>query len=838
MRNREEGRRFAGAGPVPEGSPARERREPSLGHGPCAHAHGYGVWWLRCLSGLLVSAVLAWAAPEVRRVEVTRDLWLSSYRTEREGNNGASPKLKLKGIQEFFLMDFDPLPLRGQRVVRATLHLHPEGNESLGRITVSSVAAAWTEGRGTGYAKVSGASSFAWARTGEARWAGGEPDLTAVINGNGGSAWGFGDATARDAAGWQVVPVAPAVVQARIEGRSEGFCVMDDVGSEYTREGNTVQYRHFPNRYVASREGPRQTAPYFTLWLEAGAAEAAVAPAIAPRSPPAPVRFPPLAATATAQRTPRPVRVYDEFDDAAASGDFFAARNETTGFSVEGAAVRVLAADLPVTRFAMPLVGGHRDPLVPLADGAAPSSVGANARTYVEVHVPKSARAGRHRIALEVDGRTLELTFNVWNFTLPDRLSFIPQMNCYGLPGSERAYYRLAHAHRTVLNRLPYSWTGRVDRTAGPVIRPDGTWDWRAWDAAFGPLFDGTAFADLPRAGVPVDAFYLPLNENWPMNHERHFRGGYWIESAYDDAYWLEFRAAASRVASHFAAQGWTEPMFEFYLNNKVEFKRTRGNRWDATSAAWIFDEPVNTQDFWALRRFGLEFWRGVADAPGVRFAFRADLSRPEWQRDLLDGVTSVEIVSGALRTYRDRVIGRAERFGNFVAMYGSANSIGTPNAMPAAWCVETWALGADGVVPWQTIGKAEAWRTPDPLALFYPTESGPVPSLRLKAFRAGQQLAEYLTMYTVLSGESRAAVGAAVLADPALRPVFEKTSEADAGTARFTAAANPALADLRRRLGGWLDGQAPATRERWHDPRPARHDPAKVKPIAVLPPP
>jgi len=793
---------------------------------------------LHWLWACALSVALSSAAPEVRRVEVTRDLWVSSYATEREGNNGASPKLKLKGIQEFFLVDFDPTSLRGQHVVRATLHLHPEGAETLGRITVSSVAAAWTEGRGTGYAKVPGASSFAWARTGETRWAGTAPDLTAVINGEGGSSWVFGDATARDTAGWQVVPVAPEVVQARIDGRSEGFCVMDDVGNEYTRDGNTVQYRHFPNRYVASREGPRSTAPYFTLWLEPIPVADAPAPAVERTVPPAVAKLPPISLTSPVSPAALPVKVYDEFDDAAATGEFYAARNETTGFSVEGAAVRVVAADLPVTLFALPLVGGHRDPLVPFSVAAPLAAAGAGARTYVEVHVPKSARAGRHRLALEVEGRTLELAFTIWNFTLPDRLSFIPQMNCYGLPGHERAYYRLAHAHRTVLNRLPYGWTGRVDRKAAPVIRADGTWDWRAWDAEFGPLLDGTAFADLPRAGVPVDAFYLPLNENWPMDHERHFRGGYWIEAAYDDAYWPEFRAAASRCADHFAAQGWTEPMFEFYLNNKVEFKRTRGNRWDATAAAWIFDEPVNTQDFWALRRFGLEFWRGVADAPAVRFVFRADLSRPQWQRDLLDGVTSVEIVSGALRTYRDRVIGRAERFGNFVAMYGAANPIGTPNVMPAAWCVETWALGADGVVPWQTIGKPEAWRTPDPLALFYPTESGPVPSLRLKAFRAGQQLAEYLTMYTALSGESRAAVGAAVLADPALRPVFEKKSEADAGTARFTATATPALAGLRQRLGTWLDQQGPPPHERWHDPRPARHDPAKVKPIKVLPPP
>jgi hypothetical protein len=787
--------------------------------------------------GLLFS--VASAAPLPQRVEVTRDLWISSYEKEREGNNGASGKLKLKGIQEFFLIDLDPAPWSGKRIVRAQLHVHAENPETLGRVTVSTVADEWVEGRGTGYAKTSGASSFGWARTDDKRWGGDGPDITGIINGNGGSSWGFGDARARDPDGWQVIPVAPDVVQARLDGRSHGFCVMDDVGSEYTRDGNTIHYRSFPNRYFASREGPRQTAPYFTLWLEEGVAAEAVAAGTAKKSALAPGALPVLrSAPSVIER--RPITCRDEFGEPLATLEFFAARNETIGFSVDAdASVRVTLSGLNAALFSMPTVAGQVDPVVPIGRaGAWPRAAGVEVGTFIEIAISKDAPAGRHAGTLRVGELVVPFGVTVWNFTLPDRLSFIPQMNCYGLPGHERDYYRLAHEHRTVLNRLPYGWTGRVERKFAPGLRADGSWDWTAWDAEFGPLLDGSAFRDLPRAGVPVDAFYLPLNENWPMDHERHFRGGYWIESAYPDDYWREFRAAAAQFAAHFAAKGWTEPMFEFYLNNKVYFKRDRGNRWDASSAAWILDEPVNTQDFWALRRFGLEFWRGVQPHPGARFTFRADISRPEWQRDLLDGVTSAEVVSGVLRTYRERVMKRAARFGNLVYMYGAANRIGTPNTMPAAWCVETWALGADGVVPWQTIGKAEAWKTPDHLALFYPTPDGPVPSLRLKAFRAGQQLTEYLTLYASLSGQGRAAVGAAVLAEPGLRPELEKKSEADAGTSLYGTAAHHTLVALRQRIGSWLDLQAPAPRDRWYDPRPARRDPAAVREIEVLPAP
>ena len=112
-------------------------------------------------------------------------------------------------------------------------------------MTVSTITDEWVEGAAAKLTKTPGASSFAWARTGERRWGGDRPDITSVINGSGGSIWGFGDATSRDADGWQAIHVNPAVVQARIDGHSFGFAVMDDVGSEYSRDGNTFTYRPF-----------------------------------------------------------------------------------------------------------------------------------------------------------------------------------------------------------------------------------------------------------------------------------------------------------------------------------------------------------------------------------------------------------------------------------------------------------------------------------------------------------------------------------------------------------------------------------------------------------------
>ncbi len=43
---------------------------------------------------------------------------------------------------------------------------------------------------------------------------------------------------------------------------------MDDVGSEYRREGNRFEYRLMPKRFFYSRDQNRASAPYFVIWFE------------------------------------------------------------------------------------------------------------------------------------------------------------------------------------------------------------------------------------------------------------------------------------------------------------------------------------------------------------------------------------------------------------------------------------------------------------------------------------------------------------------------------------------------------------------------------------------
>jgi hypothetical protein len=782
---------------------------------------------MKSLFPLLIAAS-SLSALEPQRVEVSRDVWISAYSKEQEGNNGGSHKLKLKGIQEFFLIDFDPAPFAGKRVKKASLHLHLMSKEApLRRTTISTITSDWVEGAGSGYEKVPGTSCFLWSKLGQTRWNSEETDITAVTCGVGGSTWGWAEASALDAAGYQTVAIAPEVVQARIDGSSFGFYVIDDVGNEYERQGDSFRYTTFVNRYVSSREDQRAYRPYFTLWLEEGAAAPAAPAPLTPQRVIA-TQLPP-AVPVPAAGPALPFACQDELGQPLSELHFSAARGEALGFSIAVplAGLKVVLPGVKSQLYAMPRVGSVHDPLVP-AGHAAPTLEADH--SFVDLYVPKDTPAGVIAGSLTAAGRSIPLRITVWNFTLPDRLSFLPQMNAYGLPNHARAYYRLAHEHRTVLNQLPYGWTGRVDEPA-PKIGADGSWDWAAFDAEFGPLMDGSAFADLPRASVPVDAYYLLLNENWPMKHDELFKGGYWIDHAYQDSYWQTFRKASAEIAKHFEEKQWLEPMFEFYLNNKVYFK---ADNWKKCTAPWIFDEPVHTQDFWALRRFGHEFWQAVAPWQKVHMAYRGDISRPHWQRELLDHCVNTDIIAGVLRQYWQRIHARSQRLDTLYYMYGTANKPGTDNSTNAAWCIETWSLGGDGVVPWNSIGKEAAWTTPDELSLFYTTAEGPVPSLRLKTYRHGQQLVEYLTQYCAVSGQSRESVMAALRMIPGLSAKLVKKNEEDAGRSEFPAAAGKALQQLKQSLGPWLHEKAPEPKPRWYDPRPARPDERKARQVPL----
>ncbi len=150
----------------------------------------------------------------------------------------------------------------------------------------------------------------------------------------------------------------------------------------------------------------------------------------------------------------------------------------------------------------------------------------------------------------------------------------------------------------------------------------------------------------------------------------------------------------------------WNETLFQGFLNNKNNFK---ANGWSRGSSPWLLDEPASFQDFWALRYFARAFHEGInqaaresklAASSSPRLVFRADISRPQWRRDSLDGLLDYHVVGGAMRDYPRLVFERKRPLGEIVLEYGSTNSVEGSNVQPLAWCLDAWSMGTDGDRP------------------------------------------------------------------------------------------------------------------------------------------
>ena len=83
--------------------------------------------------------------------------------------------------------------------------------------------------------------------------------------------------------------------------------------------------------------------------------------------------------------------------------------------------------------------------------------------------------------------------------------------------------------------------------------------------------FDGSAFDDLPRKGVPLEGFYLPLFENWPTPMEGHYNGDYWADRAFQEGYRKNFVEVSRQFAEHVRAKHWDDTLFQCFFNDLIE---------------------------------------------------------------------------------------------------------------------------------------------------------------------------------------------------------------------------------------------------------------------------
>ena len=148
------------------------------------------------------------------RFSVSRDVWISAYPGEENYNMGASSKLKLKGIQEMAILDFNLSALKGKKVEGARLYLRNASNKNkLRKIGISTVASPWVEGKSRGYFVdlIGYGATFSYSSYKRERWAGEGSDLTDVTMGSG-NTWQHHTELKSDEGDWWSVNIAPELV--------------------------------------------------------------------------------------------------------------------------------------------------------------------------------------------------------------------------------------------------------------------------------------------------------------------------------------------------------------------------------------------------------------------------------------------------------------------------------------------------------------------------------------------------------------------------------------------------------------------------------------------------
>jgi hypothetical protein len=803
------------------------------------------------------------------------DANISSHASERDLNYGASSHIRLKGIEMMMLVKFDTAPVRGWTVEKAGLFLHASGLHQLKTIGVSTVAVDWAEGSGRG-SRVDGGATFTWTDFGRRRWGGAQSDFTDAALTAAGTQVHYSDLRKRDG-GWFEVEVPPRFVHALINGDSFGLAVTDEKGQ--TRANNNVHSREqsgfAPYLLVTGRSAgatpatPRiaSTAPppkpppqplsavAIVGW---GSGEPLVRGgklrvwAFGECEKAHPISGNLLEEVGAAGYGKAPTGNYRRrsvvWDGAASTIHLAGARNEFVAFQlcVEATAGELrnvcVEADVPGARVevfknwyvrdgdwfaevAVPFGGALSipDPINNVAGQR-------NQSLLVDVWVPHDATPEEHvgRVRISADGVApfeVPIALTVWPFTLPDTLSFDVDLNAYGPPGNgdavtELAFHRLAHAHRATLCVLGYNQAGRADRDYVPTLAGSGkemrVADWSAFDARHGRYFDGSAFNDLPRKGVPLSHAYLPLHEGWPSDIRKHY--GYTptvttypdmiaehalrappVEEAFDQQFKEEFAAVAREFAKHYRERGWTRTQFQFFLNDKYYFRDPKqGGR---GSAWWCLDEPMHRDDWLALRFFGRMFKQALAESPNPNFVFRADISRPQWQRDWLDGLVDLMCVSREFFAKNDLCMAMKRRGVSFWH-YGTGNDLRVSNLTGEAWGLKVYLAGGDGFLPWQSLGGDSSFDKPTPTTILYSGKrfglDAPLASLRLKAFRRSQQDVEYLALLAAKMGWDRAQLAAALAPLLDLTARTQQSSADDAGRTVFDRLTSEQFARLR----------------------------------------
>ena len=512
------------------------------------------------------------------------------------------------------------------------------------------------------------------------------------------------------------------------------------------------------------------------------------------------------------------------------------------GITVRWQGEKGIAATLYRQYYTMQKGNFYPDPLVDLAlsKGAIDIPAADNAvagqrvqSVYVDLLVDRDARVGKHAgsVVVTAPGQpalTVPVEIEVCAHQLSRKINYVVELNHYcgwspqyagaraGPDGTNETfrkvfydYLAVAHQNRCTFNGVYYSHSGNISRPVPKVAEVGGRariTDWTAFDTCYGPVLDGSVFKGNHRSEQPQTHLGLCFHEGWPAHinapgmYEHDRRKNPACEPMFSKAFESRVLSVAGDFAKHCRDKRWTKTELQLFLNNKSSYKRADGR---GGICYWRLDEPVYYGDYAALAYLGGLFRRGMAARGDVPVVFRADVSYPLYQGHILDRTMDLIVLGGAdeneavVRRNADRYDGRPFRDGpQLVWEYGGLSRQDWPNVRYAAARVSSFLLGANGHIPWLCVGGTDDWHEQGKTSysLMYNGQSrfapvkraGVYPSLRLKAFRRGQQDVELILAAIAKGGLSRDQFRQAIAPLANYRGSTKRAYAADAGVTRI----------------------------------------------------
>jgi hypothetical protein len=364
---------------------------------------------------------------------------------------------------------------------------------------------------------------------------------------------------------------------------------------------------------------------------------------------------------------------------------------------------------------------------------------------WLDIWIPKEAKPGVYdgKVVLRASGRTstLPLRIRVLSAIVPADDVVIPDHNSYGTfwlnaqyPKSEdlfrliHAYHRIFYEHRGTFHQLGYGHGGKVAPEFAPELTGSGRTrrikSWDLYDRHYGPLLDGTAFANTRRGPRPIPFVYLPINPEWPASFL------WWNEKGYE----TEFVNVVREMEQHFREKNWTQTRFELFFNHKKRYK----------AFPWDGDETRFPEDNRYFVEYGRLMKKAIpADSP-VKWVFRTDTSWTMAQQfKELEGVINFWVAGSGMLSLYDWAPKLIRSRGEILWTYGSPPRVNDNSAAITSELLKAWLYGASGFVHWLAVSPGDdPWFqfTGGATALVYPgTRFGinePIPGIRLKIQR------------------------------------------------------------------------------------------------------